>query len=147
MGFETVEEEIYRLGPGSCTKVNCRIKFGLAGPRVGRPAQVFSYNSLSVYNSLSAAIHLYMIRAIVLFLFQIEVNIIFQRKKTSPIDTITYHYLRNHLSLFHISIDLVISYLKTFLYLKVKKKIFKLISLQKHCISYICDPIRFDEIY
>ena len=63
---------IYFLRPGSCTselqlKVNCRlkvnfrIKFGLARPKVGRPTQIFSYNSLSVCNSLSAAIHLYMI--------------------------------------------------------------------------------------
>ena len=56
--------------PGSCTsesqlkvncrpKVNCRIKFGLARPTVDRPAvQFLSYNSLLVYNSLSAAIHL-----------------------------------------------------------------------------------------
>ena len=54
--------------PGSCTselqlkmncrpKVTCRIKFGLVQPAtVGRPAQKFSFNSLS------ATIHLYMIR-------------------------------------------------------------------------------------
>ena len=55
--------------PGSCTselqlKVNCRIKFGLARPTVGRPDQILFYNLLSVckYNSLSAAIHVYMIR-------------------------------------------------------------------------------------
>ena len=43
--------------------MNCRIKFGLAWPAtVGRPVEIFPYNSLSVYNSLSAAIHLYMIR-------------------------------------------------------------------------------------
>ena len=34
-------------------------------PTVGRPTQFFSCNSLSVYNSLSAAIHLHMIRPIV----------------------------------------------------------------------------------
>ena len=43
------------FGPRSCTselqlKVNCRIKFELARPTVSRPAQIFSYNSLSVYN-------------------------------------------------------------------------------------------------
>ena len=43
-------------------KVNCMIEFELARPTVGRPAQMFSYNLLSVYNSLLAAIHLYMIR-------------------------------------------------------------------------------------
>ena len=30
-----------------------------------KPAQILTYNSLSLYNSLSASIHLYMIRAIV----------------------------------------------------------------------------------
>ena len=56
--------------PGSCAselqlkvncrpKVNCKIKFGLAWPTVGRPAQFI------FYNSLSAAIHLYMIRPII----------------------------------------------------------------------------------
>ena len=58
-----------RSRPESCTselqlKVNCRINFWPARPTVGRPAHIFSYNSLSVYNSLSAAIHLYMIRPI-----------------------------------------------------------------------------------
>ena len=41
--------------------MNCRIKFELARPTVGRPVQIVSYNSLSVYNSLLAAIYLYMI--------------------------------------------------------------------------------------
>ena len=46
----------------SCTselqplKVNCMVKFGLAWPIIGRPAQIliffFPYNLLSVYNSL-----------------------------------------------------------------------------------------------
>ena len=69
VGFQIID--VY--WPESCTsefqlkvnyrlKVNCRIKFGLAQPTDGRPAQILSYNSLSVYNSLSAAIHLYMIR-------------------------------------------------------------------------------------
>ena len=60
---------------GSCTselqlkmncrsKVNCRIKFGLARQTVGRSAQILSYNLLLVYNSLSASIHLYMIQAL-----------------------------------------------------------------------------------
>ena len=45
--------------------MNCRIKFGLVRPTtVGRPTQFFFYNSLSVYNSVSAAIHLHMIRPI-----------------------------------------------------------------------------------
>ena len=43
------------LRPGSCTselqlKVNCWIKFGLAQPTVGRPAQIFSYISPSAFN-------------------------------------------------------------------------------------------------
>ena len=37
----------------------------LAQQTVGRPAQIFFNNSLSVYNSHSAAIHLYMIRPLV----------------------------------------------------------------------------------
>ena len=61
---------IYGHWHGSCTselqvKVNCRIKFGLARPTVGRSAHISSYNSLSVYNSLSSAIHLYMIQPII----------------------------------------------------------------------------------
>ena len=32
----------------------------------GKPAQILSYNSLLIYNSLSAAIHLYMIRPYIL---------------------------------------------------------------------------------
>ena len=54
LGTDHVQEKELQL------KVNCRIKFGLAQPTVvGRPAQIFSYNSLSVNNSLSASIHLY----------------------------------------------------------------------------------------
>ena len=46
-------------------KVNCRKIIGLVSlPNVDQaPAQILSYNSLLVYNSLSAAIHLYMIQA------------------------------------------------------------------------------------
>ena len=47
-------------------KVNCRKQFRLVCHLLAEPAQIFSYNSLSVYNagnSLSIAIHLYMIRA------------------------------------------------------------------------------------
>ena len=50
------------IGPDHVQQVNCRKKFGLAWPKVNRPAHIFSYNLFSVYNSLSAAIHLYMIR-------------------------------------------------------------------------------------
>ena len=79
---ETIHHPLYfvSLMAGSCTselqlkvncrlKVNCWIKFGLARLTVGRPAQIFSYNSLSVYNSLSAEIHLYMIWSYVLDLY------------------------------------------------------------------------------
>ena len=45
-------------------KVNCRKNFGLAWQLLAKPDQSFSYNSLSVYNSLSAPIHLYMMRAL-----------------------------------------------------------------------------------
>ena len=55
------------LRPGSCTselqlKVNYRIKFGLARPTLADQPNFPPYNSHSVYKSLSAAIHLYMIR-------------------------------------------------------------------------------------
>ena len=60
--------EIQTYRAGSCTselplKVNCRIKFGLVCQLLAEAAQILSYNSRSVYNSLSAAIHLYMIWA------------------------------------------------------------------------------------
>ena len=42
-------------------QVNCRIKFGLVC-KLLQTSPIFFINSLSVYNSLSAAIHLYMIR-------------------------------------------------------------------------------------
>ena len=45
-------------------KVNCRKKFGLVCQLLAEPALILFYNSLSVYNSLSAAIHLYMIQAL-----------------------------------------------------------------------------------
>ena len=62
------------LRAGSCTselqlKMNCRLKvnyrkkFELVCQLLADPAPILSYNSLSVYNSLSASIHLYMIRA------------------------------------------------------------------------------------
>ena len=44
------------LWPGSCTSELYRIKYGLARSRIDRPAQIL------FYNSLSAVIHLYMIR-------------------------------------------------------------------------------------
>ena len=45
-------------------KNDCRIKFGLVFYQLlAEPAQILSYNYFSVYNSLSAAIHLHMIRA------------------------------------------------------------------------------------
>ena len=46
-------------------KVNCRKKFGLVCQLLAEPAQILFYNSLSVYNSLSAAIQLYMILPLV----------------------------------------------------------------------------------
>ena len=54
----------------SCTselqmKVNCRKKIGLVSQLLAEPAQNFPFNTLSVYNSLSAAFHLYMIWAYV----------------------------------------------------------------------------------
>ena len=42
----------------------CRIKFWLVCQLLAEPAQISSFNSLSVNNSFSAAIHLYMIRAL-----------------------------------------------------------------------------------
>ena len=45
----TKAQIIYKLSELQL-KVNCRVKFGLTRPTVGRPAQFFSYNSLSVYN-------------------------------------------------------------------------------------------------
>ena len=82
------------LQPGSCAselqqkvnsrlKVNCRIKFGLAPPTFGRPAQMFSHNSLSVSNSLSAAIHLYTIQPYVCNMY---LTIFF--RKTSSLRTL-----------------------------------------------------------
>ena len=42
----------------------CRKKIGLVCQLLAESAQILSYNSLLVYNSLSAVIHLYMIWAI-----------------------------------------------------------------------------------
>ena len=64
-----------KLWAGSCRselqlKVNCKIEFGLGRPPVGRPVQILFYNSLSVYNSISAAIHLYVIHPLKVCLSQ-----------------------------------------------------------------------------
>ena len=64
----------------SCTselqlKVNCSKKFGLGCQLLAEPAQILSYNSLSVYNSLSAAIQLYMIRPLDTFHFEKSWNL------------------------------------------------------------------------
>ena len=62
------------MSAGSCTselqlkvncrpKVNCRKKFGLVCQLLAESVQILSCYLLSVYNSLSAEIHLYIIRA------------------------------------------------------------------------------------
>ena len=63
---------LYHVQVNNCKlqlKVNCRKKFGLVCQLLAEPAQILPYNSLLVYNSLSAAIRLCMIWAMVLEIF------------------------------------------------------------------------------